>query len=343
MKYLLYFLSLSFLLVSCRNDRKIPDVRHVNASAQIYHFSQDLFTVDTTEMLPELKRLQKSYPAFFPLYFFNAVHILNDTVIDNVAATQVKDFIYYDSIAALNKVVQSKYQDFGPWEKNLEDLNKRIKYYFPDIKVPSYYTFISEYSYGSFIFNDTMNRDGIGIGLDMYLGPDFDYRSRNPYDNSFSQYLTRNYTPDFIIKRAAESWVKDKLPLPLDNRLIDHLIYEGKKLYIIESLVPYIQDTVLLEHPPEQARWVKENEQNIWAHLLAEELLYTRDNGKIIRLVNPAPSSSGMPPESPGQAALYSGYRIVDMFMRRNPDVTIKELIEMNDYQKILSGARYKP
>ncbi len=343
MKYYLYLLSLSLFVFSCREENKIPDVSHIQAPTQIYHFSQDLFATDTTDMLSQLKGLQKAYPAFFPLYFNAAVAILNDTILDEVAAVEIKEFLKYDSIVALQNNVQAKFGEFSRWERELQDLNKRIKYYFPEEKVPSYYTFISEYSYGSFIFNDTMGRDGIGIGLDLYLGPDYDYRARNPYDNSFSAYLTKNYTPDFITKLAAESWVVDKMPPPRDNRLVDGLIYEGKRLFLIKKLVPTIPDTVLFGHTPEQMDWLKENERNIWAHLLDEDLIYTRDNGKIIRLINPSPSSAGMPPESPGQAALYSAYKIVDFFAKRNPDMNLKELMELNDAQKILSGSRYKP
>lgn len=341
--YILFLSGMITLLLSCGKDKSIPDVSHIETPLQIYHFSQDLFSIDTTEALSQVKELKRAYPTMFPLYFTNIVPILRDTTLNAFAAREIKRFIQDSSIVAIYDTTRDIYADFSHWEREFDKLNKYMKYYFPEEKTPSYYTMITEYAFGAFIFEDTLQRDGIGIGLDMFLGPEYDYRSRNPYSNSFSNYLVWKYTPDFIVKAAADVWISDKLTPPRDNRLLDLLLHEGKKIYIAEQLLPHTADTVLFSYPPEQLAWVKENELNIWAHLLSEKLIYTRDNGKIIRLINPAPSTSEMTTESPGQAALYCGYKIIDNYMKLHPEVSLKELTRLTDAQKILTDARYKP
>lgn len=342
LSHIVLFIVLTFIL-ACQNEKEAPDVSNIKASANVHHFSEDLFSIDTTKMVAELHSLKKKYPAFFSLYFTNVLPILQDTSIDENSVVKIRNFITDKRIVKLYDTTQVVYQSFKPYKEQLKSANKFIKYYFPDKKPPSYYTFISEYSYAAFIFSDSSGRDGIGIGLDMFLGPSYNYRAKNPYDNSFSDYLVRKYTPDFLVKRAIESWVTDKLALPKQRRLIDNLIYEGKKLYLLDKLIPSIQDTVLFGYKADQLKWVKANEQNIWAHLLSEDLLYTKDKGKVTKLINPAPHSSGMPKKAPGQAILYCGYKIIDNYMKLHPELSLRELMQLTDSQDILSNARYKP
>ncbi len=343
MKYciLLSFTILCFL--SCSENQKTPDVSNVKAPIHVYRFSQDLFNLDTSDMLSGLNKLQKSYPAFFPLYFKQVMPILQDTSLDAISADKVRKFITDDRIRKLYDTTQLVFKDFSQWKNKLHTLNKFMKYYFPKEETPTYYTFLSEYAYASFIFNDTSGRDGIGLGLDMFLGNSYNYIRKNPYDNSFSDYLNWQYTPDFLVKRAAEVWVADKIAPPKENRLLDRLIYEGKKIYILDKLIPALADTVLYGYRPAKLKWVQENEQNMWAYLLSEDLIFSHDYGKINKLINPSPHTTGMPPEAPGQAVLYCAYKIIYKYMSLHPDVTLLELCKMTDAQKILSEARYKP
>lgn len=343
MKYAILFICCIGIFLSCNQDRAIPDVSNINAPVHVYRFDRDLFLIDTTHIFSEIKVLKKDYPAFFPLYFHKVLPILTDTSLVKADALKILDFITDERIRTLYNETQERFKDFTTWKKQLHFLNKYIKYYYPDEIPPNYYTFISEYAFAAFIFNDTSDYDGIGIGLDMFLGSDYDYRKKNPYDNSFSDYLNRNYTPDFIIKRVAEVWIADNIPPPRENRLLDKLLYEGKKIYILKKLIPTIQDTVLFGYKPSQLEWVKENEHNIWAHLIAQDLIYTHDYTKIVRMLEPSPHTVGMPPEAPGQAVLYCGYQIINNYMNLHPETSLKELSGLNDAQKILSNSRYKP
>jgi len=50
-----------------------------------------------------------------------------------------------------------------------------------------------------------------------------------------------------------------------------------------------------------------------------------------------------MPTDSPGQAVNYLGKKIVEAYVKANPRVTMAQLLEISDGQKVLAGARYKP
>ena len=64
---------------------------------------------------------------------------------------------------------------------------------------------------------------------------------------------------------------------------------------------------------------------------------------RINKYLNPAPSSPGMPPESPGMTANYIGWQIVKSYMNKFPETTIPDLIGNQNSQDFLEMARYRP
>jgi hypothetical protein len=81
----------------------------------------------------------------------------------------------------------------------------------------------------------------------------------------------------------------------------------------------------------------------MWTHLIENKLLFTTNTLEINKFVNDAPFTSGFPQESPGRAAVWIGYRIVESLMQRNEQITLEDLMGFRDYQKVLNMARYKP
>jgi hypothetical protein len=86
-----------------------------------------------------------------------------------------------------------------------------------------------------------------------------------------------------------------------------------------------------------------ENERNLWAHFLTEDLLYASDPVKIQKLISPAPSIPGMPSEAPGGVANWTGWRIIHALMREEPSLRMTDLLLSHEAQSILERARYRP
>ena len=140
-----------------------------------------------------------------------------------------------------------------------------------------------------------------------------------------------------------EVLVADNLGPVTGNRMLDHIIHNGKKLYILDRLLPETPDTVIMEYTKDQLNWVAENESNIWTYFTSEELFYEIDFNKFQKYTNPSPHSPGMPPEAPGRTGNWLGWQIVERYMAENPEADIGNLIENRDAQGILEQSRYKP
>ena len=74
-----------------------------------------------------------------------------------------------------------------------------------------------------------------------------------------------------------------------------------------------------------------------------KELLFSNQSREFLKLLNEAPTSSGMPPESPGRAVVWTGWQMVRKYMAQNPETSLEQLMAIHDGQIILSKSKYKP
>ena len=204
------------------------------------------------------------------------------------------------------------------------------------------FSFLSGFTYQCFLFDD-QDGEGIGLGLDLFLGNDFPYSKIDPTNPAFSSYLTRSYTPEHIPRKIAEVLVEDLLPPPAKNNLLHFMIREGKKLYCIDQILSFLPDTIVLQYSEDQLNWCQSNEVQMWDFFFEKDLFYDTDFRKINKYISPAPTSPGMPPESPGATANYLGWRIVQAYKARYKDLSLSDLLEIQDAQKILEDSKFKP
>ena len=333
------FLTLLMQSCQCNKSNDIPDVSHIPAEVKIRRFEQDLFQIDTARMAEGLDRLEKEYPEF-SWVFFNRILGSKDSLIAPEGHLEyVKGFISYPSVRKLYDTTQVVYPDLDFLEKQLVQSFRYLKYYFPGMQEPDLTTFISEYTVGSFTYGE----NSLAVGLDFFLGADYPYLAYNPGNPNFSQYLTRTNNKDHLAAKALLPLVTDLCGPPPGNRLLDIMILNGKKLYILDHLAPFLPDTVIMEYTPAQLAWCKDNELDIWAHFIREDLLYSSTWQDFQKLVEYSPSSPGMPPEAPGRTATWMGWQIIREYMKRYPATTFRDLIELQDAQYILDQSKYRP
>jgi len=63
----------------------------------------------------------------------------------------------------------------------------------------------------------------------------------------------------------------------------------------------------------------------------------------IVRFIGPAPFTSSFTNDSPGRTGSWLGWQIVRKYMKKNPEITLPELMKDDDYQKILNDSGYSP
>ena len=339
--FLLFISALAICFISCKSEVKTPDVENINIDYKVIRFEKLLYDMDTVLMIESLEKLQQAHPYFSKIYFTQILPLENMESQSDFYMSICK-FIDDKKIIKLTDTVGQVFTSFTPIKKDLDHAFKYLKHYFPSQQIPNIYTFVSYFGYQCFIFPDGA-KDGIGVGLDMFLGGDYPYKKLDPTNPAFSDYLTMYFEKEHITRRVIEQILDDKMGDVGGSKLIDHMIHNGKKLYLLKKILPFEEDARIFEYTEKQMDWCQSNETNAWAFFVDKQYLYSSDLSMINRYTKPAPTSRNMPAESPGRTANYLGYKIVESYMTDHPEASIHDLMNMRDGTKFLQESKYKP
>lgn len=334
---ILFFFASAILISSCKNNQG-PDVSSVDANVIVFRTENDLFEAKSTS---DIKKLVENNAPFYNVYLDEILGykgVPRDSQLI-LLETFLKDSIIMD----LQKKTKLAFGDFAEVKSEIELMLKHLKYYFPESPIPNLYTFISEFGYQMFIFQDKNGKDGVGIGLDMFLHPEISYKMVDPENTNFSDYVTRSWNKEHVSKKLCDIYVADIAGETPGHRMIDQMIHNGKKLYIAKLLMPEVHDTVITEYTLKQLNWCNENELQMWTFFMENKLFFETNLSKINKYLNPSPNSPEMPAEAPGRTANYLGWKIVTAYMERYPATTVQELLKLSDAQAIMEKSKYKP
>lgn len=331
------FFPSAFLLVlflsSCNSRKDDVNLKAIDLNLSVQRFEQDLFKVNPDSLNQSIPNLRIKYGSFFNLFGEKLIGI--GSYDDPAYPAYLHSFVTNPMVLQSYKKVNEIYPEIDWLTRELEDAFKRFHYYFPERVVPSVYTFISGYNQ-SVVITDSI----LAIGLERYLGADYsDYKSLG-----IPVYLSRNMKPEKISSDCIRSWVIGEFPFndSIDN-LVNNMVYEGMLMYLTRKMLPDQSDSLIFGFSPAQFNWCEKNERMMWTYLIDNKLLFTTDSFLISKMVNSAPFTSGFPQESPGRAAVWLGYRIVQSYIRNNQNVTPASLMKISDYQQILNKSKYKP
>lgn len=340
MKYLIQFALLVIVILmtvlGCQEDSgRAATLSTVNPSVEANFIRVEQLLQDG-----DLSSLRKASSDFYNLYFRNILGVQDTAEFVSVNRGITQDTGYQK----LYKEVQRNYSNFGPIQ---DEVNQALENYIEvlgltEAEIPNIYTFISGFIYQAFVFQDG-SREGVGVGLDMFLGDQFSYKDAMPKDPLFSDYLTRSYNVDHLPKKVIEVLVEDKLAPPSKGDFLSLIIWGGKKLYLMDEILTFAPDSAVVEYSQEQLDWCHNNQAEMWDYFFERDLFYSTDYRSFNKLISQAPTSPGMPPESPGATGNYMGWQIVKSYMRRHPETTIRQLLSMQDAQQILDDSKYKP
>jgi hypothetical protein len=121
------------------------------------------------------------------------------------------------------------------------------------------------------------------------------------------------------------------------------MIHQGKLRYFEKCMLPEVNDSIIFGFTGSQLNFCRKNEDQMWQYIIEHNLLFSTDRFVIRKLTDEAPFTSFFSSESPGRAAIWIGFRIVESYMMKNRGVTLEELMNNYDVQFILEKARYSP
>lgn len=310
-------------------------LRGIDTRINIARFDMELFEADPSAIAASVPALRSKYGTFMQLFGSvtgagNADSAQFGTALTAFATDRLNCEVY-DSVACV-------FPDLADVEAQLSDAFRHYRYYFPAKPVPAVYACMSGFN-SSIIVGDSV----LGIGLDRYLGARSGYYPRLGIYRYVADRMTPgNIVTDCMYAWGASEWDFDAAGYAPANALA-HIIHLGKLKYFEKCMLPKTADEVIFGFTPEQMAFCRNNENLMWEYAVEHNLLFSTDQMVIRRLTGEAPFTSYFTSESPGQAAVWLGFRITENYMMRNKDVSLAQLMATTDIQGMLAGARYAP
>jgi len=321
-------------LSSCRKNHYAVSISSIKADVGIKRLEKDLFTINPDEISAALPSLKGKYKGFLQ-YFSRVINAgdINEPSFSDMLVRFCTDRQNND----IYKLVSTVYPDVKNIEAGLSDAFRHYLYYFPDRPVPAVYTCITGFNY-SIITGDSV----LGIGLERYLGADCEFYPRLEIYKYIAARMTPEYVvPDCMYGWAASEWVFDSLKYAADN-VLSEMIHEGKLRYFQKCMLPDSPEELIFGFNSDQMKFCRNNESQMWQYLIENDLLFKTDQFTIRKLTGEAPFTSFFTSESPGKAAVWIGFRIVESYMIKT-GISLQDLMIDTDVQSILEKAKYSP
>jgi len=320
-------------ILSCGNNPLDIDVSKVDVKLSVKRFDQDLFQYKNGITPENVGELNDKYGLFFQDFTQSVINI--GSIKHEDINKRLNAFTNDTYINEVKTDVANVYNDFSVYENELNDAFKHYNYYFPKKNIPEIITYVSGFNYAI-----TTDKAYLGIGLDMFLGSDY---------KAYAQLGLPKYKTAFMSKKglvagALLGWVATEFELKEKNAdLLTEMIHQGKTLYLMDALMPKAPNTIKINYNEKQLNWCKANAEPVWFYFIDNKLLYTKDTKEIIKYMGEAPFIQGFPEGSPGRIGHWVGWQIVKAYMKKNPNITIEQLMKNNNAQEILNKSKYKP
>ncbi|MBR5238932.1 MAG: hypothetical protein IKV26_09600 [Paludibacteraceae bacterium] len=331
-RYIYVIAIIGFALISCKREKRHADLTGIECDIKIERFDSLFWGLDTTRLAEEFAKLQAEHPNITPIYTENVVQFGHpDSAITH---DTYKLFRSNKEVGKLYEDALKIYADVSDIEKDLTEAFRRAKYFLPQFPTPRVYCHVSGLNQSLIV-----DEEFISLSIDNYLGADYQlYKEIGIYKYQRPNMRREKVAPDYIT-----AWLSSEFSNSLADNLLSDMIRYGKILYTVSVLLPKTPERVIMGYSEEQWDWVKKNEANMWNALIASKDLYTTSMMIKNQYIGDGPFTKPFTQESPGRAGTYIGWRIVENYMKHNPQISIQQLLQQPDAQMILNNSNYRP
>ena len=332
-KSILFFISL-LLLCGCGNKYQyIPrDIEAVKV--EIVRFDSAQLGVRPDSVKQDIEQLYADYELFMPIFVEGILGLPTE---DTAYLCEMYAQFLTDTVmgfAQTNAKAQALFANVDSLQEALNDGFSRLHYLYPEWEIPKVYFFVSGFNSSVMYYDNVM-----GVGIDMYLGSEYPYYNQVVYD-----YQKQTMRKACVAGDVMSIYLAYNIPYNSKyNRLLEQMIFRGKQLFLLSQLLPNEPAWEVIGYSKEQWDWCEKYEQAIWNRIMEKRDLFKTESIVLSSYINDGPFTAEVTQESPGRLGQWVGWRIVESYMHNNKSVTLNELMNETDAQKILEQSFYKP
>lgn len=326
----LFFACVSFMMFGCKqNDNNYKsklDVKVEPVNVTFNRYEEVLFNLDIVDFQSSLMAVQDQYQVF-----------LGGDLTNPNAVKYLKDFATDPYCIGLYQKVKNAFPDLNEVKNTVEGVFSHFHYYFPEIQLPeNAYTCITGINADEPAVQILDNN--LVISLDWYLD----------YDEIYDQIGMPKYIQHRTRKANLACDVAEQIYLAYlyqwrkQGNVMNEMVYSGRMNFFMEALCPDLTDDILFSWSPEQLAWAVENEGMVWADIVGQKRLYETGLDSYLMYFGDGPFTQAYGNDAPSRLGEYFGTQIIRSYFASH-DVSLRQLIDINDLQGIFQDSGYKP
>lgn len=336
----LLWTTLITIFAACGNNKWDIDPSSVELDSEfrVRNFHNDIKSLPESDTAA-IAKLVRVYSEFWCDYSEDILRL--GPCFDTTAVSNLRDFLIHENMSDLAAAIDTTSgsdEQIDKISKELEDAFKRFHGLMPTEPVPDVILMNSG-------FNNAVypREEYVGVGLDWFIGHEHPILGYLPPDK-FPQYRKLRMHPDLISANTIKGWLLVNFSNRgyTGNMLIEDILYWGKILWLTDKCMQTEHKHLIMDWTPEEWAWAEANEDKIWLELQPQDVLFETNRTIYNRWLNEGPftRAGDIPQESPDRLGAWMGWRIIEDYMDRNPDVELEKLIEDLDYNPMLQSYR---
>ena len=261
---------------------------------------------------------------------------------DSATAFQLGGLLADSAMTLLVDSVEKIYPKGEDIRNRLEPVIKRYHFYFPEVEVPALYTHINGYdpSGNPATIDQFFPGPGfLSIGLHYFMGKDFAWYSPN-----IPKYIKQRFTPAYLDVMLAHELAAGTVQ-PLDpttqTSLLEAMVQQGIQHYVVEKLLPLAPDSMIMLYNDMEIAWAFNFEQSLFKDVAQK--MFESDMMVKRKMLGENAFTSSYSEDSAPRIGAFLGWRIVQSYMKSNPEVSLFDLVQETDFEKIYRESKYKP
>ena len=313
------------------------------ADSLMFAFGQAIRQEPALDIRDAFARFVEPEADFFAAYLLLPPRSQSNPWLRDSLLTQTLGLALRDSaLFALLDTVRAHFPYQQPLSKDIEAPLRRLLNLFPDLTLPRFTAHANGYPFDAdwSSVDQLVSLPGvISFGLHYFMGTDWPMYPPGIYQYQRRR-LGRDHMPVALVEQIAEELVP-AIPPTEARPLLHHMLRAGIRQELIHELLPYHPDSMLLHYSASQLEWAITFESANYKLLLP--LLYETGPAPVRDYLADKAFTSELSRESAPRIGEYVGWKMVEAYRKRHPEVTIQQLVEMTDYELILRESRYKP
>ena len=247
----------------------IPNIENTpKVKLPIVRFDEKLHKADTSKALALFEQLHSAYPKFTELYTEHMIYnVPNGNLADNLKA-----LLSFEPVKPLLDTVMQTYSNLDDLQLEISEMVRYRNYYFPNASpIDTLFTYISLYNYGAGFFDNYAI-----LGLDYFLGEN--HMAYQAIEQIAPLYIRRTLNKAHITRALAyaqATLLVEEMASRGGSKMIDYMLYEGKKFFLTKSFLPQTADSIVYAFTREQMAHCIQGERSLYDYLLKEKLFYS--------------------------------------------------------------------